>query len=220
MLATPIGNLEDVTLRAVRVLREADGILAEDTRRTRILCQHHGVATRARSLHAHSSSDRIRHVVQELVDGAHLALVTDAGTPAVSDPGVRLVREATAAGVQVEAIPGPSALTAALSIAGIPCDPFRFVGFLPRSGGKRRRVLEAVAQEAGATVLFESPHRLHKTLGELAELLGPSREAAVCRELTKLHEECVRAPLGELAQRYADGTRGEITLVVAPPDKR
>lgn len=220
VLGTPIGNLEDITLRALRVLREADGVLAEDTRRTRVLCQHHGIDARLRSLHAHSSPDKVRRVVDELRAGAHLAMVTDAGTPAVSDPGVRLVRQAADEGVTVEAIPGPSALTAALSIAGISCDPFRFVGFLPRTGGKRRRVMEAIAADTGATALFESPHRLHKTLTELIEHLGPDREAAVCRELTKLHEEVRRAPLQELATHYADGTKGEITLLLAPPPKR
>jgi 16S rRNA (cytidine1402-2'-O)-methyltransferase len=220
VVATPIGNLEDVTLRALRVLREAEAILAEDTRRTRHLCTHHGIATRLEAFHAHSSPERLERVVDRLAQGAHLALVTDAGTPGISDPGVRLVRAASERGIVVEAIPGPSALAAALSIAGVPCDPFRFVSFLPRGGGKRRRALEAIAAEPGATVLFESPHRLHATLAELAELLGTDREAAVCRELTKMHEEVVRAPLGELRDRFAEGVRGEITLIVAPPPKR
>jgi 16S rRNA (cytidine1402-2'-O)-methyltransferase len=220
VLGTPIGNLEDITLRALRVLREADGILAEDTRRTRVLCRHHGIDTPLSSFHAHSSPDKLRRVVDNLCRGAHLVLVTDAGTPGISDPGVRLVRAADDAGIPVDAIPGPSALTAALSSAGIPCDPFRFVGFLPRAGGKRRRAFEAVTAETGATVLFESPHRLHRTLEELASLLGDSREAAVCRELTKLHEEVVRGTLRELSEHFAPGTRGEITLIIAPPAKR
>jgi 16S rRNA (cytidine1402-2'-O)-methyltransferase len=220
VLGTPIGNLEDITLRALRILREADGILAEDTRRTRVLCRHHGIDTPLSSFHAHSSPDKLKRVVDNLRGGAHLVLVTDAGTPGVSDPGVRLARAASDADIPVEAIPGPSALTAALSAAGIACDPFRFVGFLPRAGGKRRRALESIATETGATVVFESPHRLHRTLEELASLLGDAREAAVCRELTKLHEEVVRGTLRELSDHFAPGTRGEITLVIAPPDKK
>jgi 16S rRNA (cytidine1402-2'-O)-methyltransferase len=220
VLGTPIGNLEDITLRALRILREADGILAEDTRRTRVLCRHHGIDTPLSSFHAHSSPDKLKRVVDNLRGGAHLVLVTDAGTPGVSDPGVRLARAASDADIPVDAIPGPSALTAALSAAGIACDPFRFVGFLPRAGGKRRRAFESIATETGATVVFESPHRLHRTLEELASLLGDAREAAVCRELTKLHEEVVRGTLRELSDHFAAGTRGEITLVVAPPDKK
>jgi 16S rRNA (cytidine1402-2'-O)-methyltransferase len=220
ILGTPIGNLEDITLRALRVLREADAILAEDTRRTRVLCRHHGVETRLLSFHSHSGPAKVARAIEELRGGAHLVLVTDAGTPGISDPGVRLVRAASEADVPVEAIPGPSALTAALSTAGIACDPFRFVGFLPRGGGKRRRALDAIAAEDGSTVLFESPHRLHKTLQELAERLGDDREAAVCRELTKIHEEVVRGALRTLAEHFADGARGEITLVVSPPPKR
>lgn len=220
VLATPIGNLEDITLRALRILREVDGVLAEDTRRTRILLRHHGIDARLTSLHSHTGPDKLRRVLDELEGGSHWALVTDAGTPGVSDPGVRLVRAASDAGIAVDAIPGPSALTAALSTAGIPCDPFRFVGFLPRGGGKRRRVFEVIAAEPGTTVLFESPHRLHRTLEELAAWVGEQREAAVCREITKVHEEVVRGPLRQLADHFANGTRGEITLVIGPPAKR
>lgn len=219
IVATPIGNLEDITLRALRTLREADLILAEDTRRTRVLCSHHGIARPLRALHAHSGPRAIEQALDDLSRGKHLALVTDAGTPLVSDPGAELVRAARERGLRVEAIPGPSAVTAALTVSGIACDAFRFVGFLPRSGKRRREVLAEVRRERGASVLFESPQRLAATLGDLAELLDAEREVAVCRELTKLHEEVVRGSAKQLAERFADGARGEITLVVAGADE-
>lgn len=226
VVATPIGSLEDITLRALRVLREADAILAEDTRRTRKLCAHHGVATPLRSFHAHTGDGRIRALVEELAAGASLALVTDAGTPVVSDPGARLTAAAAAAGVEVVPVPGPSALTAALSVAAVPASPFRFLGFLPRGGRRRRELLDEVASGRDATVLFEAPGRVGGTLVELAAR-APGRGAAVCRELTKVHEEIARGTLAELSARFAEGARGEITLVVgaieaeadAPPDE-
>jgi 16S rRNA (cytidine1402-2'-O)-methyltransferase len=214
VVATPIGNLEDVTLRALRVLREADAVVAEDTRRTRGLLAHHGIAARLESFHAHSADARVGALVGELAAGAHLALVTDAGTPVVSDPGIRLIAAAAAAGVRVETLPGPSAVTAALAVAAIRCDTFRFVGFLARSGGRRRRVLEEIAHERGATVLFEAPTRLAATLRDLASHVGETRAVAVCRELTKVHEEVVRGTAAELAERWTEGARGEVTIVV------
>jgi len=214
VVATPIGNLEDVTLRALRVLREADGVLAEDTRRTRRLLSHHGIPAALRAFHAHTDPGRTHALVAELAAGARLALVSDAGTPLVSDPGVGLVAAAREAGIRVEAVPGPSAVTAALTVAGLRCDGFRFWGFLPRSGGRRRRALQAIGRDPGAGVLFESPHRLARTLSELGELLGEQRRIAVCRELTKVHQEVVRGSAAELAERFAEGARGEITLVV------
>ncbi|HEX2675631.1 MAG TPA: 16S rRNA (cytidine(1402)-2'-O)-methyltransferase [Polyangiales bacterium] len=215
IVATPIGNLDDITLRALRVLREADVILAEDTRRTRGLCTHHEIARPLRALHAHSGPGAIERAVDELRAGKRLALVTDAGTPLVSDPGAELVRAATEAGVRVEAVPGASAVTAALTVAAIACDTFRFVGFLPRGGKRRREVIAELQRERGASVLFESPQRVADTLGDLAEQLGPERQIAVCRELTKLHEEVARGSAAELAERFADGARGEITIVIA-----
>lgn len=214
VVATPIGTLDDLSVRAVRVLKEADAILAEDTRRTRILCQHHGVGTPLRSFHAHSPESLALALVDELRGGARLALVSDAGTPIISDPGALLVRAAADAGVAIESIPGPSAVTTALAVAAIPCDVFRFVGFLPRSGGRRRRVLDEIASERGATVLFEAPNRIGATLRDLAGRAGGDRRAAVCRELTKLHEEVARGTLAELAARFEEGTRGEVTIVV------
>ncbi|MBX3273568.1 MAG: 16S rRNA (cytidine(1402)-2'-O)-methyltransferase [Sandaracinaceae bacterium] len=226
VVATPIGNLEDVTLRALRVLREADAILAEDTRRTRALCAHHGIATPLRAFHAHSADALIAALVDELAGGAKLALVTDAGTPLVSDPGAALVAAAAARGVSVEPIPGPSAPLAALVASGLRVGAFRFLGFLPRSGAKRRVAIEGIARAVEASVLFEAANRLPETLAELAGVM-PERPAAVARELTKLHEEIARGTLAALAARYAEAPRGEVTLVIegapepehAPPDE-
>jgi 16S rRNA (cytidine1402-2'-O)-methyltransferase len=214
IVATPIGNLEDITLRALRILREADVVLAEDTRRTRVLLQQHGMSKKLTAYHGHSGPRETERVLGWLADGQHVALVTDAGTPLVSDPGAELVREAQARGLTVESIPGASAVLAALSVAGAQGDGFRFLGFLSRSGKRRREALAELARERAATVLFESPQRLAATLGDLTEHLGPDRTVAVCRELTKLHEEVVRGSAAELAERFAEGARGEITLVI------
>ena len=214
VVATPIGNLEDITLRAIRILREADGILAEDTRHTKKLCVHHGVSTPLRSFHAHTSRDKLDAIVTQLRSGARLALVSDAGTPLVSDPGRELVEACRDAEVPVEVVPGPSAVMAALSIAGIPASNFRFFGFLPRSGGRRREALCQIAEETHASVFFEAPRRVIATLEELAAL-QPSRRAAICRELTKVHETVHRGTLAELAQSLGTSARGEITVVVA-----
>ncbi len=193
-------------------------MIAEDTRHTRVLLDRHGVRARLRSFHAHSRDDAVDAFVAEARAGARLALVTDAGTPVISDPGVRLVAAVRDAGIRVEAVPGPSAVTAAIAVAGLRADVFRFVGFLPRSGGRRRRVLDEIARERGATVLFEAPGRVGETLADLARVVGPARRAAVCRELTKIHEEVVRAPIGELAERFHEGARGEVTVVVEAAD--
>jgi 16S rRNA (cytidine1402-2'-O)-methyltransferase len=214
IVATPIGCLSDITLRALEVLRAADRVLAEDTRRTRILLQHHGIETRTESFHAHSPDERVDRLVAELCEGAHLALVSDAGMPLVSDPGAILVQRASEAGVQVECLPGPSAVTTALVVAALPCDQFRFVGFLPRTGSHRARALAALAEDEATTVLFESPHRLARTLTDLEARLEPGRRVAVCRELTKIHEEIARGTPTELLERFGEGARGEVTLVV------
>jgi 16S rRNA (cytidine1402-2'-O)-methyltransferase len=217
VVATPIGNLEDITLRALRVLREAQAILAEDTRHTRTLLTHHGIGTPLRALHAHTSEARIAQLADELAAGAHYALVTDAGTPLVSDPGAELVRACIARGVKITPIPGPSAPIAALVASGLGGAAFEFLGFLPRSGGKRSSALEHVRAARGSVVLFEAPSRLAATLADLERTLG-AREVAVCRELTKLHEEIARGTPAELRARFAEGARGEITIVVAPLD--
>ncbi len=213
MVATPIGNLGDVTLRAIDALKTCDAVLAEDTRRTRILLDHLGIATAVHTLNAHASDAAIEAFVARMLDGETLALVTDAGTPIVSDPGSALARRAAAAGVPIVAIPGPSAVTAALTVAALPCDTFRFVGFLPRAGGKRSRALAAIAEDPSAIVLFESPQRIAATLRDLALRIG-ERRVAVCRELTKLHEEVRRGTAAELAATFEEGARGEITVVI------
>jgi 16S rRNA (cytidine1402-2'-O)-methyltransferase len=196
-------------------LREADLVLAEDTRRTRVLCQQHGIRCRLRAFHAHSDARQVEQIVGELEQGKRVALVTDAGTPLLSDPGAVLVAAVQARGLRVETIPGASAITAALTVAGLPVDHFRFLGFLPRSGKRRQESLTEIAEDRAASVVFESPQRLLATLEELADVLGPERQLAVCRELTKLHEEVVRGPAAKLAEHFRDGARGEITLVIA-----
>jgi 16S rRNA (cytidine1402-2'-O)-methyltransferase len=213
VVATPIGNLDDVTLRALAVLREARLVLAEDTRRTRVLLDRHGIAARPVSLHAHNESARTEQVLASLAEGGAVALVSDAGTPLVSDPGERLVARALADGHRVVPVPGPSAVLAALVASGLPAERFTFVGFLPRRAGERARRLAELAPRPETLVLFESPRRVGALLAELAEAFG-ERRACVARELTKLHEEIARGKLGELAERFADGARGEVTLVV------
>lgn len=214
VVATPIGCLEDITLRALRILREADLILAEDTRHSRTLCSKHGVETPLRSFHAHSTEDKVDLIVGELVDGAHYALVSDAGTPVVSDPGVYLVARAARAGVEVEAIPGPSAVLAALSVAGLPVRRFVFEGFLPRGGGDRTRALDRVAKSESTVVLFESPHRIHATLDDLEVVLDGERQIAICRELTKMHEQTIRGSVEDARRELSNPARGEITVVI------
>lgn len=218
VVATPIGNLEDVTLRALRVLREADVILAEDTRRTANLCRHHGIGAPLRSFHAHTPREKIAAIVEVIAGGARYAIVSDAGTPLVSDPGAELVRAAIDAGITVESIPGPSAPIAALVASGLASSSFCFVGFLPRSGGRRARAIQSIARFGGTTTLFEAPSRVAATLLDLAAALGGARQAAVCRELTKVHEEIARGTLEDLASRFGQReVLGEITLVIGAP---
>jgi len=215
IVATPIGNLEDITLRALSTLRSASLVLAEDTRRTRALLTRHGISARTQALHAHTPPATLHGLVELLADGARLALVTDAGTPLVSDPGGQLVQLAVERGIVVEPIPGPSAVTAALTAAAMPFASFRFAGFVPRAASARLQWLARIADDEDATVFFESPQRLAGTLGELAAVLAAERPVAVCRELTKLHEEVVRGTATQLASHFAEGARGEITVVVA-----
>jgi 16S rRNA (cytidine1402-2'-O)-methyltransferase len=213
VVATPIGNLDDVTQRALAVLREAGLVLAEDTRHTRVLLDRHGIAARPLSLHQHNEAARTAQVLAALAEGAAVALVSDAGTPLVSDPGERLVAQAIAGGHVVVPVPGPSALLAALVASGLPAGAFTFVGFLPRSRGERARRIAALAERPETLVLYESPRRVGALLGELAAAFG-ERRACVARELTKLHEELARGTLAELAKRFAGGARGEVTVVV------
>ena len=213
LVATPIGNLEDVSARALKVLEAAELVLAEDTRRTRVLLDRHGVAAKPVSLHAHNEAARVSQVLAVLDGGGSVALVSDAGTPLISDPGDRLVAAALEAGHSVVPIPGASALLAALAASGLPAVPFTFVGFLPRRGGECDRVLESLRDRRDTLIFFESPRRVARTLARLREAFG-DRRACVARELTKMHEEFARGLLSELAERYAEGARGECTLVV------
>ncbi|HET9347437.1 MAG TPA: 16S rRNA (cytidine(1402)-2'-O)-methyltransferase [Candidatus Limnocylindrales bacterium] len=217
VVATPIGNLGDVTLRALEVLRAVPLIAAEDTRLSRRLLDRHGIATRTVSYHVRSGPGRTAELLEHLRGGADLALVTDAGTPAVSDPGGELVAAWAAEGGLVVPIPGPSSVLAALVASGVAGPRWSFEGFLPRSGRERRERIARIAGDDRATVVFEAPGRVAATLRDLAEACGPDRPAAACRELTKLHEEVVRGGLGELAEAAGDGRltlRGEFVLVV------
>ncbi len=214
VVATPIGNLGDLSPRAAEALRTADLVLAEDTRRTGKLLQHVGSQVSQRSLHDHNERDRVDEVLAVLDEGRHIVLVSDAGTPAVSDPGYRLIAAAVAAGVRIEPIPGPSAVLTALVASGLPSDRVAFDGFLPRKGVARSERLTALAAERRTMVLFASPHRVAADLGDLASALGGDRRAVVARELTKLHEEVLRGTLEELASATSAGLKGEITLVI------
>jgi 16S rRNA (cytidine1402-2'-O)-methyltransferase len=217
--ATPIGNLEDATLRVLRELREADLVLCEDTRRTRVLLERHGIQARLLSLHEHNEARRTDELLPRLLGGERIALVSDAGLPAISDPGARLIRAALDAGVPVTVLPGPSAVETALVASGLVADRFQFLGFLPRG----KRALETLWSELAAwphaAVAFESPQRLPSTLASLARAV-PERPAAVCRELTKQFEEVVRGTAAELADRFASAPKGEITLVLGAADVR
>jgi 16S rRNA (cytidine1402-2'-O)-methyltransferase len=220
IVATPLGNLGDLAPRAAQVLKEADIVAAEDTRRTRPLLSHIGAHPRQLlSLHAHTPPSRIARIVEALEEGRHVALVTDAGTPTISDPGAQMVRAARAAGVPVVSVPGPSAVTAALSISGFPADRYQFLGFAPRKGTERRRWLTQVAASPWTVVCFEAPTRLVALLEHLSEACGSEREAAVARELTKVHEELKSGTLAELAVYYTEhAPRGEVTVVIAGGD--
>lgn len=225
LVSTPIGNLEDLTRRAERVLGACDRVLAEDTRRSGVLLKHLGLGKPLVSLHAHNEAARVERVLEWLDAGETLCLVSDAGTPLVSDPGERLVRGVVDAGHQVIPIPGPSAVLAALAGSGLPAAPFTFLGFVPRKGRERVETLSRIADAPDTTVCFESPERLVRLLDELAERVGEegadTRRVAVARELTKVHEEFFRGTLSEAHRYYREGgVRGEITLVVEPAPSR
>ncbi|MGI5865709.1 MAG: 16S rRNA (cytidine(1402)-2'-O)-methyltransferase [Myxococcales bacterium] len=213
LVATPIGNLGDITYRAVETLKQVDAIVAEDTRRARILCDRFGIAVKLVSMPAFREQQQAAALVARLEAGESLALVTDAGSPGISDPGTALVQLAIERGVRVVPIPGASAVIAALSASGLPTDRFHFVGFLPRKGAARERELSLLKRLGATLVLYESPERLGATLRELAEVFG-DRRAVVARELTKLHEELARGRLSELAARFSGEVRGESTLLV------
>jgi 16S rRNA (cytidine1402-2'-O)-methyltransferase len=223
VVATPLGNLDDLSARASAVLGRVAVVAAEDTRRTRGLLSHLGASPQLLSYHAHSKDRRMETLLQILADGRDVALVSDAGTPAVSDPGPELVAAAREAGITVVPIPGPSAVAAALSAAGLRGDRYLFLGFIPRKGGERTRLLARAAAEEWSVVLFEAPPRLTDLLQDLAAVAGAGRRALVARELTKLHEELRFGTLDDLADYYSEHPpRGELTVVIegtgAPPD--
>ena len=214
VVATPIGNLADITLRAIRVLGDVDVIAAEDTRTTRKLLSHHGIRTPLVSYHDHNEVVRTPELLARIEGGASVALVSEAGTPSISDPGYRLVEACISSGVAVEPVPGPSALLAAVVVSGLPSDAFVFEGFLPRRGAERRKRLTDLAAERRTLVFFEAPHRLDAALQDMVAALG-DRRAALCRELTKLHEEVRRESLSELAATIRTSpVKGELVLVV------
>jgi 16S rRNA (cytidine1402-2'-O)-methyltransferase len=217
VVATPIGNLEDVTLRALRMLREVSLIAAEDTRRTARLLQHYSISTRTTSLHEHNEREKTPKLIERLKAGESIALVSDAGTPLISDPGQSLVATARAEGIRVESIPGPSAVMAAIASCGFPTREFVFLGFPPTRSKDRKAWLTAVGQDPRLAVFFEAPHRVRQTLAEMRELWGPARQVAVARELTKVHEELVIRPIDEILAHFSD-PRGEFTIVVPPAE--
>jgi 16S rRNA (cytidine1402-2'-O)-methyltransferase len=217
LVATPIGNLEDITFRAVRILKEADLIACEDTRQTQKLLNHYDIKKRLVSYHEHNEHERAPELIAELEKGSSVALVSDAGTPLLSDPGSRLVNLCIERGIPVVPIPGANSLLAALSASGLPCEKFTFGGFLPARQGERRRALANFAGLPNTLVFFEAPHRIAATLRDATEILGP-RPAAIARELTKIHEEFIRGSLRELSEQFATRRmKGELTLVIGPP---
>lgn len=218
VVATPIGNLEDVTLRALEVLASVDVVAAEDTRRTRILMSRHGLDKPLTVLQEHNEEQRAPRLVERMAQGESVALVSDAGTPLLSDPGFRLVQLAVEAGIEVVAVPGPSAVTAALSISGLATDRFVFEGFLPARKAARRKRLAELSREPRTLVVFESSHRVEDSLSDLAAELGPDRRIAVCREMTKAFETVLRGTVSEVLERIRsdeDQRKGEFVLVVA-----
>src|SRR5579872_5306055 len=221
LVATPIGNLEDISFRAVRVLKQVDVIACEDTRQTQKLLNHYAVTTRTTSYHEHNEITRAAELVRELEQGARIALVTDAGMPGISDPGFRLISLAIQHHVPVIPIPGASAFLAALVASGLPTDAFRFSGFLPAKRGQRRAFLESIRDSPRTQVIYEAPHRLKQALTDIVEILGEERHVVIAREVTKLHEEFLRGRAGDILQEL--GTRGdvkgEITMLIAKAEE-
>ena len=215
LVPTPVGNLGDMTYRAVEVLKGADLILAEDTRTSRVVMQHYGIATPMQSYHIHNEHQTLHNVIDKLLSGMTIALVTDAGTPGISDPGFLLVREAVKNDIPVETLPGATAFVPALVDSGIPCDRFVFLGFLPHKKG-RQTAIRQLEQETRTMVIYESPFRLVKLLEELIAVVGEEREVSVSREISKLHAETVRGPIHQVYQHFANSdVKGEIVVVLA-----
>lgn len=214
IVPTPIGNLEDITLRALRVLKEVDVVLAEDTRTSSVLLRHYDIHTPLRAHHRNNEHKSVDGIVQELESGKEMALISDAGTPGISDPGFMLARACREAGIDVECLPGPTAFVPAMVASGLPCDRFVFEGFLPLKKGRATR-LQQLAADPRTIVIYESPLRLPRTLRQLSEVFGPDRQAAVAREISKLHEENRRDTLQNLAQHYEQNKpKGEIVIVI------
>jgi 16S rRNA (cytidine1402-2'-O)-methyltransferase len=221
LVATPIGNLEDITLRALRVLKEVDVIACEDTRQTQKLLNHYGITTRTVSYHEHNEMTRAAELVKDLQEGTSVALVTDAGMPGISDPGFRLISLAIRHHVPVVPIPGASAFLAALVASGLPTDSFRFSGFLPAKRGERLQALEAVKTSPRTLVFYDAPHRVVETLTDVVEVLGNARHVVIAREVTKLHEEFLRGRAGEVLETLKSraGVKGEITLLIGKAEE-
>ncbi|HET9365384.1 MAG TPA: 16S rRNA (cytidine(1402)-2'-O)-methyltransferase [Candidatus Angelobacter sp.] len=221
VVATPIGNLEDMSYRAVRVLKEADLIACEDTRHTAKLLQHYGIDKTTVSYHEHNEAERAEELVAKLEQGLSIAQVSDAGTPGVSDPGYRVIKLAIERGVQVVPVPGPSALLAGLAAGGLPTDSFEFHGFLPAKSGQRRSLLESLRDSHNTIVVYEAPHRIAETMKDIVELLGAERPIVLARELTKVHEEFLRGTAEEiLARAQEHELKGEITLLIGKSEER
>jgi 16S rRNA (cytidine1402-2'-O)-methyltransferase len=215
VVATPIGNLEDITYRAVRVLKESDLIACEDTRHTAKLLHHYGIEKPTVSYHEHNEAARAEELVTKMEQGLNVAQVSDAGMPGISDPGYRVIKLAIERGVPVVPIPGASAVIAALAASGLPTDSFQFLGFLPSKSGQRRTTLEALRVAKHTTVVYEAPHRIAETMKDIVELLGPDRPVVLARELTKVHEEFIRGSAAEVLQRvHAHELKGEMTLLI------
>lgn len=218
LVPTPIGNIRDITLRALDVLKEADLILAEDTRKTGILLKHYEISVKMSPHHQFNEHKAVKGIVERIENGENMALVTDAGTPGISDPGFLLVRECIRNGVELECLPGATAFVPALVNSGLPCDRFLFEGFLPVKKGRRTR-LEALVEAGCTIVIYESTHRIMKTLDELAVFFGPDRPASISRELTKIYEETVRGTLPELVQYFRDHpVKGEFVIIIGGKD--
>ena len=217
VVATPIGNLEDISYRAVRVLSEADLITAEDTRHSGVLLSHYNITTSVQALHEHNEAQVAGRILERIAAGQAIALISDAGTPLISDPGYKLVRAAREAGLPVYTVPGPSAITAALSVAGLPPDRFAFEGFLPSKAAARRKSLQALNHETRTLVFFESSHRIEAAIADMTAIFGGQRLVAVCRELTKKFETVLRVPLADMGKELAQDsnqTRGEFVVIV------
>lgn len=215
IVPTPVGNLEDMTLRGIRILKEADSILAEDTRTSGILLKHFGIENKLQSYHKFNEHKTVGKIIERLAAGERIALISDAGTPGISDPGFLLARECAKAGIEVECLPGATALIPAVVASGLPCDRFCFEGFLPQKKGRVSRIAE-LENEERTIIFYESPYRIVKLLTQIAEILGSERACAVCREISKVHEETVRGTVGEVLQHFTQNEpKGEFVVIVA-----